>query len=118
MIAVVSAEEITILEEKFNIPDGFEENESGTEPENIGAGVTLYKTFVKGNDSFTIKVYENKNGWSTVYEASDGEVEKTINGYSGIYNEKTHTFSYHGDTGEVRIKVSDIKLLNEIIIKK
>lgn len=92
-VGVVYAAEVTIANEKFNIPDGFNENTSAAK-EKVGPQETTHvKQYVSDKGNVIINVIEFKKGKPQLPDRP-GYVNKTINGIDGIYNEDTNSFSY------------------------
>ena len=118
-VAAVSAQEVTIGDVKFNMPDGFEKVESkcGTIPADDIFEETTYEAYTNGKESVVINVAKTKV--DTLSQAMLDEVEKTINGYEGVYNETYKSFTYHTDDGYfVSINGVDPELIEQIIIEK
>ncbi|MBR3197923.1 MAG: hypothetical protein IKI27_05910 [Methanobrevibacter sp.] len=118
-VTAVSAQEVTIGDVKFNLPDGFEkiEEQSGTMPGDDLFGETTYDAFTNGTHSvvFNVATIKAEMNPQPMYD----EEFKTINGYDGVYNKTFETFTYHTDDGHfVSITGLDPKILEEVIIEK
>jgi hypothetical protein len=117
-LGVVSAAEITIADEKFNIPDGFKENPGGNNPGSSSNGITTYKKeFENSNgDLFIIQVDILDDG-EFMLTPNNGDVNKKINGIDGLYNDQLKVFTYVDDGKLITISVSDEGLLKDILVK-
>lgn len=100
--------DVKIGNSTFHIPDGFKEvNRTNSSTETT---VTFEKD---KNTSIVIGVAPDKN--FTAEKSVPGDVNKTIAGKKGIYNEKMKNFSYNEKGEFITIFVSDEKMIEEII---
>ena len=118
IIGAVSAEEISVGDVKFNIPDGFKENSklSGTMPGDDIFEETIYKTYANGTDNITINVAKAKADVQKPHPMFEEE-GKTINGHEGVYNETYQSFTYFEDGCLIMVCASNPDIFEQMLIK-
>lgn len=116
-LGVVSAAEVTIGNEKFNIPDGFKENSNQSCVIQDSSGTTYIKAYDNADDEgIAINVIIDNSGTPELPDDMPGTVNKTIKGIDGIFNNDTNEFTYvHNDT-MVTVCGPSEALLEEILV--
>ncbi|MBQ2653814.1 MAG: hypothetical protein IJF83_14655 [Methanobrevibacter sp.] len=89
-LAVVSAYEVTVCGDQFNIPYGFEKDDAYSTVSKTAMGTQENAVFTNGIDIIYIGVSVMNNG-GVVLPTGDNYTDKTVNGVSGKY--------YEDDTG-------------------
>lgn len=107
--ATTNATEVTIVDETFHIPDGFRETNSS---ENNG---TLTKDFENDTGAIIVINVFKAPGRVSNLPLTDGEVNKTIAGIEGNYNEQLHMFKYSHENNVIVIIAPDESLIESMI---
>ena len=101
---------------EFNIPDGYEENESartlGNDTTDVEDAKYSLCNFLKSDDELVIKVFYFDDGEFDNLTPMDSEVAKTMGGIEGVYDpdkydDNTPTFRYLKDGKFVEINAPD-----------
>jgi hypothetical protein len=125
-LGIVSAAEVTVGSQKFNIPDGYKENttnakerSSSTDVPNTNQGIntkSAYKSFSNGTNYISINVVDIEGGsGNPVLSNEPGYENKTIGGIDGMYNPDTKCFRYVKDGSIMIVAAPDEKTMEEII---
>lgn len=114
------AEEISVDDVKFNIPDGFEKNSTASKYIKDQTGSTSTEVYSNSNtDMIIINVLTpNKNVKYKLPENKEGYINKTIQNIDGIYNEDIHEFIYLDNEKLIFISAHNESLLEESLITK
>lgn len=114
-MGVVSAAEVEVAGEKFNVPDGFEENASASKQIYDSSATTTQKTFTNGTHKIIIMVDEFSPGKKPKLPKIKNDYEnKTFNGVNGAYSELKNTFVYKN--GQKLITISSARVPFEDIV--
>lgn len=84
-LGVVSAEEVVVNGEKFNIPDGFEKNEEVSFVEKTSTGTDEEAEYDKGVDVIMIYVTSVNGGGIAGLPIIENTTNMTVNGIEGQY---------------------------------
>ncbi len=117
-LGVVSAAEVEIGNQKFNLPDGFKEDVSSSKEMVSSSNSTTYvKKFTNdAGDSVLINVVTAPPNVVGVNLPDDADAKaKTINGVNGSYNENGHKFSYINGTTMIIISGNNESVVEEFI---
>ncbi len=118
-IGIVSASEVNIDNVKFNIPDGFKENTAESEVIKDSSGTTTIKCYENdAEDGIVINVISMSEGSIEEVDPEPGDVNKTINGIEGFYNNDTTEFKFTVDGKLICVSAHDESLLSQILIKQ
>lgn len=118
-IGIVSASEVNIDDVKFNIPDGFKENTAESEVIKDSSGTTTIKCYENDEkEGILIQVISMSEGRIEEVDPEPGDVNKTINGIEGFYNNDTTEFKFTADGKLIFVSAHDESLLNQILIKQ
>ncbi len=92
----------------FHIPDGFKEvnRTNGTNETSV--------LFEKDKDTSIIISVAPKMNESDLVQVA-GDVNKTISGKNGVYNEKLHYFSYNNEGNYIIVFAPDENMIADII---
>ena len=112
--AINASEQKTIEGMDFNMPDGYTED-TANEKTDFEKDNYACLIFTKGSDTIIINVNPFSGGKLV---ASEGEVEKTVNGIDGIYKEADKSFSYTDGNYLITISVPEESVLEDVIIGK
>lgn len=117
-LGVVSAAEVDIGGQKFNLPDGFKEDVSSSkEMVSSSNSTTHVKKFENdAGDSVLINVITSPPEVVSVNLPEDADAqEKTINGVNGSYKESNHAFSYINGTTMIIISGNNETIVEAFI---
>ena len=117
-LGVVSSAEITIGDEKFNLPDGFKEVPGDNTTENT-SDTNIYIKFFENSkgDSIIIQVDAPKDGSKFILTKNPGDENKTINGIDGLYNKDIKVFTYEHNGKLITVSVTNENLLKDVLVK-
>ena len=124
-LGIVSAAEVTVGSQHFNLPDGYKENTTDAKEmvsSNSGPGSssintkTIVKSFVNGKKSVTINVIELPEGSKSKLQPGSGFVNKTINGVDGAYNPDTNQFQYINGSNLIYISSNGDSLFEDFVM--
>lgn len=116
-LGVVSAAEVTVGSEKFNVPDGFKEDTSKAKEKESATGTTYVKSFSDGKTSIIINVNVFGGDITGVkLNEEPGFENKTIKGIDGMFNSDTHSFEYATDNATVYISATSDDVIEEFLI--
>lgn len=116
-LGVASAAEVTIGDEKFNIPDGFEEDAEGSEDIKDSTGTTYIKCYKNDQDDAIIINVVTVDDGSLTLEKLPGFKDASFNGIDGLFNKNTTEFEYVHDGKQIFVSAHDEDLLKEVLIK-
>lgn len=117
-LGVVSAAEVTVGDQSFNLPDGFKENTTAAKEKMGSSGSKTYvKSFVNDEGkTVTINVIVAPEGTKKVsIDPQPGYVNKTINGVTGNYNGDVYRFEYLNGTTQILIAANGDSLIEGFI---
>lgn len=118
-LSSVSAGEITVADEKFNIPDGFNEDANKSKSVKDSTGTLEVKVYSNVyTDMIAINVLTPNEGKMLLSENEPGFVKKSIKGIDGIYNEDSNEFRYVSDTKLVSVSAHNQSLLEQVLVEK
>lgn len=117
-LGVVSAAEVTIGSEKFNIPDGYSEDTSQAKEKESSTGTTYVREYSDGKNKiiFNVNVFGGDITGVKLNE-EPGYENKTIKGIEGMYNSDTHSFHYATDNATVFISATGEGIIEEFLIE-
>lgn len=119
----VNNNQLTIQNEKFTIPDGYKENESGrvlagdaSAQFGNGAKVTTCD-LIKDNNIIIIKVFFGDGAFENITPSNPDAVNKTIGGHSGFVSQKNSSviFDYGSNGKMVEILAPDEQTIESVL---
>lgn len=116
-LSLLNAKEVTVADEKFNIPDGFNEDTNKSKFVRDSTGTLEVKVYSNVyTDMIAINVLTPDDGRLLLPENQPGFVNKTIKGITGIYNEDSNEFQYISDKKMVSVSAHNQTLLEEVLV--